>query len=119
MILFNSFKDWKKYILSAVRKLFVSLLRIVWAIVNGVVSLVYGASRSIGAFTRREPKAMCVITFLLSFMFFCWLANFAKERSMRVAAEMQRDSIALKLDSAKQNAHIREPFGLNHWNSDE
>ncbi len=119
MILFYSFKDWKKYILSAVRKLFVSLLRIVWAIVNGAASLVAGASRSIGAFTRREPKAMCVITFLLTFIISCWLINFVRERAMRVAAEMQRDSIALKLDSAKQNAYIREPFGFNHWNSDE
>lgn len=56
MILFYSFKDWKRYIISAVRKLCVSLLRIVWGIINGIASLVAGVLRSVCAFTDREPK---------------------------------------------------------------
>lgn len=115
MILFYSFKDWKRYILSVVRKLFVNLLRIVWGIINGVVSLVACIFRSVCAFTDREPKAMCVICVLFGCVLFGWMLNFVNERSIRARAEMQRDSIALKLDSAKQNAYKREPFCFNHW----
>ncbi len=119
MKLFNSFKDWKKYILSAIRSVFVGLLRIVWSIVIGVVSLVAGIFRSIGAFSRREPKAMLVIIILFTCVFFGWIMNFVNERAMRVSAEYQRDSLSLKLDSAKQNAYVQEPFVVNHWDSDE
>ena len=118
MKLFNSFKDWKKYILSAIRSVFVGLLRIVWSIIIGAVSLVAGIIRSIRAFARREPKAMVVIALLFLFIGICWMMNFVNERAMRVSAEYQRDSLSLKLDSAKQNAYIREPF-VNHWESDE
>lgn len=118
MKLFNSFKDWKKYILSAIRSVFVGFLRIVWAILNGVVSFVVGVFRSIDAFSIREPKAMLVIIILFTCVNMGWIMYFVNERAMRVSAEMQRDSLILKLDSAKQNAYIREPFA-NHWDNNE
>ena len=73
MKLFYSFREWKKYTLSAIRNVLVGLLRIVWAILNGIVSLVAGVFRSIGAFARREPRAMFVIVILYVILFFVWL----------------------------------------------
>jgi hypothetical protein len=118
MRLFYSFKDWRKYILSAIRSVFVGLLRIVWSIVNGVVSLVVGIFRSVDSFSRREPNAMLVIVALFTCLLFWWITNFLNERAMRVSAEYQRDSLSLKLDSARQNTNIREQI-VNPWDSDE
>lgn len=108
MKLFNSFKDWKKYILSAIRNLFVGLLRILLSIVIGIASIIAYIFRTISSFARREPRAMLVIVVMLTLIGFLWMMNFVNERSMRVKAEMQRDSLSLKLDSAKQNAMIRD-----------
>ena len=119
MKLFYSFGEWKKYFVSAIRGVFVGLLRILWSIVMGLVSLIAYVSRSISSFSRREPRAMLVIVVMLIVIGFSWMMNFVNEQSMRVKAEMQRDSISLKLDSAKQNAYVQEPFVVNHWDSDE
>ncbi len=119
MKLFYSFGEWKKYIVSAIRSVFVGLLRILWSIVMGLVSLIAYVSRSISSFSRREPRAMLVIVVMLIVIGFSWMMNFVNERSMRVKAEMQRDSISLKLDSAKQNSMVREtPRIDNHWYGD-
>ena len=47
------------------------------------------------------------------------MMNFVNERSMRVSAEYQRDSLSLKLDSARQNAYILESMNFNHFDGDE
>lgn len=119
MKLFYSFMEWKKYTLSAIRNVLVGLLRIVWAILNGIVSLVAGVFRSIGAFSRREPRAMLVIIILFACILFAWMMNFVNECSMRVSAEYQRDSLSLKLDSARQSAYILESMNFNHLDGDE
>lgn len=119
MKLFYSFGEWKKYIVSAIRSVFVGLLRILWSIVMGLVSLIAYVSRSISSFSRREPRAMLVIVVMLIVIGFSWMMNFVNERSMRVSAEYQRDSLSLKLDSARQNAYIRESMNFNHLDGDE
>lgn len=73
MVLFKTFKSWKNYILSAIQNVFVGLLRIVYAFVNGAISLIVGVFRSIGAFARREPRAMFVIVVLYVILFFVLL----------------------------------------------
>lgn len=119
MKLFYSFWEWKKYIVSAIRSVFVGLLRILWSIVMGLVSLIAYGSRSISSFSRREPRAMLAIVVMLIVIGFSWMMNFVNERSMRVKAEMQLDSISLKLDSAKQKSMLHNiPHVDNHWNGD-
>lgn len=119
MKLFYSFGEWKKYFVSAIRGVFVGLLRILWSIVMGVASFLAYIFRSISSFARREPRAMLVIVIMLTIIGILWMMNFVNERSMRVKAEMQRDSISLKLDSAKQNSMVREtPRIDNHWYGD-
>lgn len=73
MKFFMSFRDWKNYILSAIRNVFIGLCRIVWAIGNGLVSLIAGIIRSTFAFSRREPKAMIVIVILYVVLLLIWL----------------------------------------------
>lgn len=119
MKLFYSFGEWKKYIISAIRNVFVGLLRILWSIIIGVVSVIAYILRAVSSFSKREPRAMLVIVIMLTVIGFLWMMNFVNERSMRVKAELQRDSISLKLDSAKQNAYRHNPFGVNHLDGDE
>lgn len=116
MRLFYSFKNWKEYSLVSVRKVIEGLLRIIYAIIVGAVSFLAYIIRTVNSFARREPKAMLVIVVLLICIAFGWSMNFVSERSKRIAAEMQRDSISLKLDSAKQNAVVcNNPRKVNHW----
>lgn len=115
MKLFYSFGEWKKYFVSAIRGVFVGLLRILWSIVMGVASFLAYIFRTISSFAKREPRAMLIIVIMLTVIGFSWVMNFVNERSMRVKAEMQRDSISLKLDSAKQNSMLHSiPHIDNH-----
>lgn len=115
MKLFYSFGEWKKYFVSAIRGVFVGLLRILWSIVMGVASFLAYIFRTISSFAKREPWAMLIIVVMLTVIVFSWVMNFVNERSMRVKAEMQRDSISLKLDSAKQNSMLHSiPHIDNH-----
>ena len=47
MNLFYSFGEWKKYFVSAIRGVFVGLLRIIWSIVIGVASFLAYIFRTI------------------------------------------------------------------------
>lgn len=106
MKIFYSFSEWWRFFLSAIRGIAIGVFKVFYSIVAGIVSVFAYIVRSIASFQRREPKALLVVVILLSAVCFCWAMNFANERSMRVNAEMQRDSLSLKLDSAKQNSQI-------------
>ena len=107
MKLFYSFGEWKKYIVSAIRSVFVGLLRILWSIVMGVISIFAAIWKSVKAFCRREFAASLIIAAIFGVIGILWLGTFVKERTARVNAEYQRDSLSLKLDSAKQNSMVR------------
>lgn len=119
MVLFKTFKSWKNFILSAIKSVFVGLLRILWSIILGVISIFAAIWKSVKAFCRREFAASLIIAAIFGVIGILWLGTFVKERTARVNAEYQRDSLSLKLDSAKQNAFIGEPRGINHWDIDE
>ena len=117
MKLFYSIREWWEYLISAIRGMCVGFLKILCSIVMGIASIFSYIGRSVNAFARREPKAMLVIVLLLLTIGAGWLLNFVNERSMRVTAERERDSLSLKLDSAKQNSMVRaRPLIDNHWN---
>ena len=107
MKLFKSFKEWRKYALSAIRSVCVGMLRILWSVLFGLVSLLAYAYRSTCQFCKREFKAAFFAGLIIVLLSVCWFGTFINERGNRVYAEFQRDSLALKLDSAKQNAYVR------------
>ena len=115
MKLFKNFKEWKDYTLSAVKDIFTGLLRIVWSLLKGLASLLVYVFSSISSFCKREPIAMLVMAIILACTILCWVFTFVNERSMRVNAESQRDSISLKLDSARQNSLVTE-YSNEKWN---
>ena len=102
MILFKSFKSWKNYFLSAVKNVFIGFARILWSVISGLISILAFIWRSIKDFCRREFWAALVIGIVAVIIIAGWLCTFACERAARVTAEFQRDSLAVKLDSAKQ-----------------
>ena len=115
MKLFKNFKEWKDYVLSAIENVLVGLLRIVWSLLKGLASLLVYVFSSISSFCKREPIAMLVMSVILACIILCWIFTFVNERSMRVNAESQRDSISLKLDSARQNSLVTE-YSNVEWN---
>ena len=115
MKLFKNFKEWKDYTLSAVKDILIGLLRIVWSLIKGLISLIAFLFSSISSFCKREPIAMLVMSVILACILLCLIFTFVNERSMRVNAESQRDSISLKLDSARQNSLVTE-YSNVEWN---
>lgn len=93
MKLFDSFKEWWKYLYSAIKKVFVGIVRILYAIVIGFVSLLVGLFRSIKKCWKGE-KLNIFLSLLVAAVILAWAMTFANERAMRVGAEMQRDSLA-------------------------
>lgn len=107
MKIFRTFMEWWEYAFSSIKTMCIGLAKVLWSIVLGLVSIMAAVWRAVKAFCGREPKASIVIGFLYLLGAAGWLGTFMKERRERVYAEYQRDSIALKLDSAKQNAYVR------------
>lgn len=85
-----SWEDWKIFAEIAIRSFLVGIVRPFWLIVVGLISLCHYIGCVIGAFAKREFVAVA------------WLATFVNERSKRVEAEMQRDSIAYILQKKMQ-----------------
>lgn len=118
MILFKTFKSWKEYFFNALKNLLLGVARIIWSVIAGAISVLAAIGRSINAFCRREFKAALIIGATSFFLIMLWMGTFVSERSARVTAEYQRDSLSMKLDSAKQFNHaLSDP--LNHWNGNE
>lgn len=101
-----SLKEWKAFVSSAFRNVIVGLFRLVWSIVIAMTSVVHYVVKSVKDFVGREFRASLIVFSIIFLMLIGWLTTFVSERSKCVRAEMQRDSLSLKLDSARQNARI-------------
>ena len=77
---------------------FFGLWQIISAIALGIVSLLAYAGRQINAFCRRETIAAAIVGSLIVILTTTLIATFVTERTARVTAEHQRDSIAYKME---------------------
>ena len=106
--LFDNWHQWKVCFLSGCQKFLWGLCRIITCILFGIISIFVHICKQIGAFCKREPAFAIIIGLIGFFGLICCVRFLAKERAARITAEFQRDSLLLKLDSAKQNAFVRE-----------
>ena len=117
-LLFDDFRQWRVCLWAGVCKAAWGLWRILTCIVFGILSVFAYIGKQIDAFYRREFAASLIIGFVIAVLSVCWLVTFVNERAARVGAEMQRDSLALRLDSAKQNSPAVFDRYQNHWEDD-
>lgn len=96
-LLFDDFRQWRVCLWSGVCKAAWGLLRILTCIIFGIVSIIAYCFKQIGAFCKREFVASLIIGVLFVLLSAGWLVTFMSERTHRVAAEMQRDSISYEL----------------------
>lgn len=96
-LLFDNFRQWRVCLWSGVCKAAWGLLRILTCIIFGIVSIIAYCFKQICAFCKREFVASLIIVVLFVLLSAGWLATFMSERTHRVAAEMQRDSISYEL----------------------
>ena len=108
MKLFRSNKEWRKYITSSIGEVLIGILKILWSLAGGLVSYAVYVFSSIRAYAKREFKAALITAFIILLAFVCGIFTFVNERSMRMRAEFQRDSIYLTLDSVKQMTYTLE-----------
>lgn len=99
MKVFESFAAWREYFLAAARTLLRGLCTVLWSLALGIVSIMVYAYRSVVAFCRRERTAAIIIAIIGILVCAGWLGTFVRERSERVAAEYQRDSLSYIVDS--------------------
>lgn len=109
---FNSLSEWRGYIKSSAYSMLLGLCRMLWSILLGLFSILCYVLKAIRDFKNREFRASMIIAALLLIFVTGWVTTFVNERAMRVKAEMQRDSLLFRLDSAKQNsmAHINSDY---------
>ena len=118
-LLFDNVRQWRVCFWAGVCKAAWGLWRIFTCIVFGVISVLAHIGRQIGAFFRREFVASLIIGALIALICGGWIFTFVTERAARVGAEMQRDSLVLRLDSAKRNSgHLKFDVYQNHWTED-
>lgn len=93
---------------AGIKNAFWGISRIITAIVIGIVSVLAYAARQVNAFCRRETIAAAIVGVLIIALSTTLIATFVTERSARVHAENQRDSIAyrniLLMQAYEQNA---------------
>ena len=106
--LFENWHQWRVCFLSGCSKFCWGLWRIITCILFGVVSVFVYMCKQVNAFCRREKVASFIVGTIIVFGVLGWISSFAKERSARINAEHERDSLSLKLDSARQNGAIRD-----------
>ena len=100
--IFESFGDWRKFFVSAVRQFFVGMFRIIYAVIMAVVSLLVYAGKQIEAFCKRETTASFIIACVILFMAVGWISTFTNGRQETVLAQHKADSISYQLDRYMQ-----------------
>jgi hypothetical protein len=100
--IFDSFAEWRGYLRRACWGLAKGLMRLVYAIVIGLVSLIVFCGKQVEAFCRRETVASLIIGFVLVLLVSGWVFTFVNGRMETRTAEHQRDSIGYKLDKMMQ-----------------
>ena len=110
MRLFKSFKEWRKYFLSSIAGIFIGLLKILWSMIGGIASYAIYIYKSFLAYAQREFKAAFITGVIIVILGILCMFVFVKERSQRVRAEYERDSLYLKLESMEQSTPIENPY---------
>lgn len=95
-ILFDSFRSWRSFMAEASRKTLSGIFGILSGTACGIASLIAYAARQVNAFCRRETVAAAIIGVIIIALSAMLVATFVTERSARVLAERQRDSIAYR-----------------------
>lgn len=100
MKLFETRKDWWTYTYKSTSGLVVSVFRLLWSVINGLLSLLVWLWRLLVRFVGRNPDialgAFIVIAVVV------WLLTFVGMRARAVGAEHQRDSISYELSKFTQ-----------------
>ena len=96
-LLFDDWHQWKVCMWAGICKASWGLWRIISCLLFGLLSVFWWLCKQICAFRKREFVASFVIVVVILFLVFGWITTFVKERSMRVTAEHERDSVAYVL----------------------
>ena len=102
--LFESWHQWRVCLWAGVCKMSWGIMRITTCIIFGIISIFVYVYKEVAKFCQREFIASFIVGIIVILLCFGWFSTFINERAARVSAEMQRDSLSLKLDSAKQNS---------------
>lgn len=102
MKIFKSFKEWGKFLFTSIWCVLLGILKTLWAIIGGIISYCLYVYDSIASYARREFKAAFITGVILVVVGFLFLYVFVNERSHRVMAEYERDSLYLKLENMGQ-----------------
>lgn len=105
MKIFKSFKEWWQYLRNAAVSMVKGVIRLVVAVVYGVISLLAWLWRTSVAWVGRHPNVALGGFIVIAFV--VWMLMFAKMRATRVGLEAQRDSIAW------QFSHFKESHGYD------
>jgi len=90
-----SLEDWKIFAEISIRSFFLGILRPIWLIIVGVISLCNYLWKLSLKFVRKNPSYAVVVFVIVVFM--TWLLTFVSMRTRAVGAEFQRDSISYEL----------------------
>ena len=100
--LFNTWHQWKVCMWLGICKMSCGFMRILTCIVLGIISVFWWIVRQIEAFCKRETVAAVIIGLVFILLCVFWVFTFVNERSARVKAEHQRDSISYNLSKFTQ-----------------
>lgn len=106
-LLFDDVRQWRVCLWSGVCKAAWGLWRIVSCLLFGLLSVFWWIGKQMSAFCKREFVASLIIAVVLLSVVFGWLTTFINERTMRVAAEHERDSVAYVF---RKKMEIYEPY---------
>ena len=94
-------EEWLDYVCSAAHSMLTGIVRLLWSVIIGIISLLVYVYRVVAAFCKREKLAALIIAFIFAVLIFGWITTFMSERAARVDAEYQRDSLSLTIDSLR------------------
>lgn len=100
--IFDSFSEWRDYLWKACRQFIMGVLRVIYSVLMGIVSVFVWIGKLIEAFCRRETVAAIVIGFFFSLILFGWVYTFTKERSAYMTAQFKADSLSYSLGQIEQ-----------------
>ena len=106
-LLFDDVRQWRICLWSGVCKAAWGVYRILTCILFGIASVFVWIGKQIGAFCKREFVAAFVVGLMWLMGLMGWVFTFVHERTLRVSAEHERDSVAYVL---QQKLEIYEPF---------
>lgn len=99
--IFKDFREWRKYLWSAVKHLGKGVARILFAVVFGLTSIVVHLWRKACRFVGKYPNiALGAFIVVVASV---WLVMFASNRATIKGLEHQRDSIAWQYDNFKSS----------------